>query len=573
MTTDAEQRRRIIDAAAELFAENGYSGTRVRMVAQRAGVSTHTVRRLTGGRAELFAAVMAVKVTSDAAERVAAAAGDPGAVPPLAALLDVAHEIFLEPRRSWDVLELEALTRAHLDPALRDVEVARIEARMANMRAVVAQSRGSGGLDVDVSDEAIAHLALALSAGLAMIEPSVERRPSVTEWDALMARIGAAVAPPEMLLEPEHEARTPWRVRVDVPDRPGGLARLVRALGALHAHTQAMQVVGVGEGERTIDLALTAPAGVSRAAILAAARSAGNEAYVGAGSPEDVLDIPTRLLDAAAELVTNPSLAPLSAAELVEADRVTVEEATEGADDSTHVLRLQWTPDRHVVLEREWAPFARAEQTRASALLRLSAAIASATGDDDSVGWIEQIRDGAVWIRLAHPEDADAVAAMHARSSERSRYQRYFAMTEWRDVQLRRLSGGHRGATLVAMSFDGTIIGLGNVFPDSPGDGTAAEVALIIEDAHQGRGLGTVMLRRMIQMAERLGFLSVVAVVLADNAGMLHLLETTGLQWTTSISAGVATMRAPLGVSHARQFPEGSEGPSDQPVDHPQEGS
>jgi hypothetical protein len=54
---------------------------------------------------------------------------------------------------------------------------------------------------------------------------------------------------------------------------------------------------------------------------------------------------------------------------------------------------------------------------------------------------------------------------------------------------------------------------------------------------------------------------------------MLHLLETTGLQWTTSISAGVATMRAPLGVSHARQFPEGSEAPSDQPVDHPQEGS
>jgi RimJ/RimL family protein N-acetyltransferase len=162
---------------------------------------------------------------------------------------------------------------------------------------------------------------------------------------------------------------------------------------------------------------------------------------------------------------------------------------------------------------------------------------------------------------------------MHARSSERSRYQRYFAMTEWRDVQLRRLSGGHRGATLVAMSFEGEIIALGNVFPDSPGDGTAAEVALIVEDAHQGRGLGTVMLRRMIQMAERLGFTSVVAVVLADNAGMLHLLETTGLAWTTTISAGVATMRAPLGVGHARQFPEGSEAPADHPDDHPEEGS
>jgi AcrR family transcriptional regulator/RimJ/RimL family protein N-acetyltransferase len=573
MTTDEAQRQRIIDAAAELFAENGYSGTRVRMVAQKAGVTTHTVRRLTGGRAELLAAVMSAKITSDAAEHVAAAAGDPGAVPPLAALLDVAHEIFLEPRRSWDALELEALTRVHLDPALREVESARIETRMANMRAVVAQSRSAGGLDVDVSDEAIAHLALALSAGLAMIEPAVVRRPSVADWDALMARIGAAVAPPEMLLEPEHEARTPWRVRVDVPDRPGGLARLVRTLGALHAHTVAMQVVGVGDGERTVDLALTAPAGVSRAAILAAARSAGNEAYVGAGSPQDALDLPTRLLDGSAELVTNPSLAPLAAAELVEADRVTVEEATEGADDSTHVLRLQWTADRHVVLEREWAPFARAEQTRASALLRLSAAIAAATGDDDAVGWVEQIKDGAVWIRLAHPEDADAVAAMHMRSSERSRYQRYFAMTEWRDVQLRRLSGGHRGATLVAMNFEGDIIALGNVFPDSPGDVTAAEVALIVEDAHQGRGLGTVMLRRMIQMAERLGFTSVVAVVLADNAGMLHLLETTGLQWATTISAGVATMRAPLGVAHARQFPEGSDAPAVHRDDHPEEAS
>jgi hypothetical protein len=43
-----------------------------------------------------------------------------------------------------------------------------------------------------------------------------------------------------------------------------------------------------------------------------------------------------------------------------------------------------------------------------------------------------------------------------------------------------------------------------------------------------------------------MGFTEVVANVLAGNAGMLHLLEATGLTWTTSITEGVARMVAPL---------------------------
>ena len=151
-----------------------------------------------------------------------------------------------------------------------------------------------------------------------------------------------------------------------------------------------------------------------------------------------------------------------------------------------------------------------------------------------------------MWIRLARPEDAQAVAAMHERCSERSRFQRYFSLTEWRDIQLRRLAGGHRGATLVAMSRDGAIVALGNVFPESPDDATTAEIALIVEDAHQGTGVGTALLRRMLQVAPTMGFTEVVAHVLADNAGMKHLLETTGLEWTTTVESGVSSMTAPL---------------------------
>jgi AcrR family transcriptional regulator len=54
MTSDDERRQRIFDAAAELFAENGYSGTKLQMVAARARVTARTVTRLSGGRAQLW---------------------------------------------------------------------------------------------------------------------------------------------------------------------------------------------------------------------------------------------------------------------------------------------------------------------------------------------------------------------------------------------------------------------------------------------------------------------------------------------------------------------------------------
>ena len=549
VTRSDEVRRRIVDAAADLFAEHGYGGTKLAMVAERAGVSPRTVHRLTGGRDQLFALVIATKLTSEAADRVASAAADPEATPPLAVLIDAAAQIFAAPEFGWSVLELEALTRAHRDDGVRALVSDRLDKRRANMRAVVGQARRAGGLDLDVDDDALVHLALALSVGLAVVDP-VASRPSSANWNALMARIGASVAPSELLLANEYVARKPWRLRIDVPDRPGGLARLVRALSTLHAYVVGTSVLATGDGIRTIDLAVTVPEKISAQTLLAAAMAAGSNGHVTEGSLDDDLDLPTRVLDGATELVTNPGSAPLAAAALVEADRFEVTDATEGEDDAAGVLRLQWTPDRHVVLHRDWAPFARAEQTRASALLRLAAAIAGSEGDVRALGWVEPVQgDGTVWIRLGRPEDADAVAAMHERCSEQTLYRRYLTgVAEWRDLSLRRLTGGHRGATLVVMSEDGSIIGLGNVFPDEPGDDHAAELAVIIEDDYQGRGIGTRLLRHMLELARRLGIQLVVATLLAENAEMLSVLEATGLVWTRELENSVLTMRAPLPV-------------------------
>jgi RimJ/RimL family protein N-acetyltransferase len=516
------------------------------MVAKEAGTTVANVRRLTGGRSQLFEEVMAQRVTSSVAERIAAAAQDPSAIPPLAVVLAAAQEVFAAPEKSWDILELEALTRAHLDDELRAISEPRIEQRWRNTKALIDQVRSSGGLDDDVPDRAVAHLLLAMSAGLAIIDPVMSNKPTLAQWNALMARIGTAMAPQEFLLSPEHDARDRWRLRVDVPDRPGGVARLIRALGALHTYAIALYVIGAKDDYRTIDIAITAPRYVTAQALSATAAAVGRNVYIRTGAPDDSIDLPTRVLDGAANLIKDPSWAPLAAAILVEADEVTVVDATEGSDDRRDTMRLQWTANQHVVLRREWAPFARAERTRASALLRLSAAIAESLGA--GTPWIFEgdVKGRLIRIRLAHPGDADAVALMHERCSDQSKYQRYFSVVQWRDVQLHRLSGGHRGATLVVLDEHDTVIGLGNVFPDEPDDGSTAEIAMIIEDAQQGHGIGSLLLNQIISMAQLLGFTALVATVLADNEGMLALLAKSGLDWSSEVESGVRTMHARL---------------------------
>lgn len=556
--TDQATRSAVVAAAGELFAAHGFRGTTVAMVARRAGVSSRVVRRVVGGPSDLLAAALEDATDSTAAALIGRAAAAPGVGPPLSVLLEAAHEVFRAPRASWDALELEVLARAGEDEELRDVAAMRLAARSANTASVVAASRSAGGIDAALADDAVVHMAMALSIGLATLDPVAPHRPTVQQWDALMARIGAAIAPEELQLAPDYESSASWRIRVDVSDRPGAMAQLARALGALHVLAVGMVVVGAVDGTRTTDLALVAPPDVTEDAILAAARSVGANAHITAGSSSTEGDLPTRMLDAATYLVKHPDAAPIVAAGLVEADRVEVIDATAGVDDSADVLRLQWTADRHVLLHRDWAPFALAERSRASALLRLSAAIARRTGDDDASGWIDQVRGGTVWIRLARPEDAQGVAAMHDRCSERTRYQRYFSLADWQEIQLRRLTGGHRGASLVAMSRAGDIVALGNVFPEADGDAGTGEIALIVDDDHQGTGVGTALLHRLLQMAQRIGFTQVVAHVLAENTGMQHLLGATGLIWASRVESGVAHMTAELPVTVGSNTPEGA---------------
>ena len=60
--SDEETRHLLVEAAAQEFKANGYAGTCMGIVAQKAGVSTKTLYRLIPTKAELFTTVIADRI-------------------------------------------------------------------------------------------------------------------------------------------------------------------------------------------------------------------------------------------------------------------------------------------------------------------------------------------------------------------------------------------------------------------------------------------------------------------------------------------------------------------------------
>ena len=79
------RRSQILDAAAQVFLENGYGGATIDLVIERAGASKATVYSFFGGKDGLFAAIV-----EERAERILAAFGDPEVVD-ADVLADLAH--------------------------------------------------------------------------------------------------------------------------------------------------------------------------------------------------------------------------------------------------------------------------------------------------------------------------------------------------------------------------------------------------------------------------------------------------------------------------------------------------
>ena len=98
-----------------------------------------------------------------------------------------------------------------------------------------------------------------------------------------------------------------------------------------------------------------------------------------------------------------------------------------------------------------------------------------------------------------------------------------------------------RRAAIVAAGPDGELIGVAR-YGTEPGV-DEAEIAVVVQDAWQGRGLGTILLAALLDHAARRGITKFLAYVLADNHRMLRLVGRQGVVTERSHDQGVVSLR------------------------------
>jgi RimJ/RimL family protein N-acetyltransferase len=147
-----------------------------------------------------------------------------------------------------------------------------------------------------------------------------------------------------------------------------------------------------------------------------------------------------------------------------------------------------------------------------------------------SEGKSTQLRDGAeVLIRPIAPDDRQLLQSGFERLSERSRYMRFQASTPaLSDEQLSYLTDvdHHDHEALVALD-PATDQAVGVARYVRVGGGVA-ECAIVVADDWQGRGLATELLDQLVERAHEEGVERFTAIVLAENADALRLLERLG---------------------------------------------
>jgi acetyltransferase len=142
-----------------------------------------------------------------------------------------------------------------------------------------------------------------------------------------------------------------------------------------------------------------------------------------------------------------------------------------------------------------------------------------------------------VEIRPIHPEDEERMIMFHQGLSERSVYMRYFeslslaARTKHHRLARVCLADPQSETVLIALCVDPKtasqrIVAVGRLSRFA--DPSNAELALLVLDEFQGRGVGTELLRHLILAARNQKIRCIYAEMLRDNIAIQRLLRKLG---------------------------------------------
>jgi acyl-CoA synthetase (NDP forming)/RimJ/RimL family protein N-acetyltransferase len=152
---------------------------------------------------------------------------------------------------------------------------------------------------------------------------------------------------------------------------------------------------------------------------------------------------------------------------------------------------------------------------------------------------------GVAHLRPIRPSDADRLVAFYDRVSPESKYLRFFApypRLSDRDVKrFTEVDYVDRVAFIITLGDDMIAVGRYDRIEDDH-----AEVAFLIEDAHQGRGIAQLLLEHLAQAAREREITRFVAEVLPANRRMAKVFADAGYRVSKGIEDGVLAVEFPI---------------------------
>ncbi|GGW11577.1 hypothetical protein GCM10010501_09110 [Streptomyces libani subsp. rufus] len=354
---------------------------------------------------------------------------------------------------------------------------------------------------------------------------------------------------------------TLWRMRTTVQDAPGSLAALCTALAGHGVDILSLQTHPLADGT-VDDFLLRAPGALPAAEITRAVALAGGTAtWIERADAHDLVDVPTRVLGLAARTALDAAELPLALRQLL--GRCTIRSLpgrpagggrgpqpvpVEGVLEDT-VMRLPAPEGGVLTVERPYLPFTPTEFARARALVELDSRLGPRIPDGEDVLTLPAGDD--ITVRRVDTGDLVAARAMHDRCSPHTLGLRYHGPVGDADRYLNHLLSPRFGRTLAAQTASGRIVGLGHLL----WDGDETEVALLVEDEWQQRGIGGELLGRLVAMAAEAGCASVYAVTKASNTGMVAAMRGLGLPLDYQVEEGTLVITARLDAAPVASAP------------------